>query len=132
MRIDVDNSIRAFDRGPDWTNGYTNGFFAVIADQRQEEFLGMGVLSLLYFFDPAPPNAQGNIIFTLTGYSAGMAADALPQVEQHSVAYGFFLHVVLVFIIRFPYLSFVHLALGQLLPYLVQVVLRFSSCHAKT
>jgi hypothetical protein len=48
VRIDVDNPIRAFDAGIDGTDCHTDWFFAVIAEDGQEEFSRVGIMP---FFD---------------------------------------------------------------------------------
>jgi hypothetical protein len=92
--IDIDNPIRTFDAGIDRTDCHTNRLFTVIAEDRQEELLGVRILSFLHFFDPRSPYAKRNIIFTLAGQRTSIAPDALSQVDQNSQAFLLTLHCV--------------------------------------
>jgi len=58
-------------------------------------------MTFFYFFYPAPPDAKRYIVFTLAGHSTGVAADALPQVEQHGISFFLIVHdfVALFFIV---------------------------------
>jgi hypothetical protein len=84
--IDINNTIRALDGSDYRAYCHTNGFFAVIADYGQRDFLYMRVFSLFHFFYPASPNSQGDIIFTFADDGTCLASDTLPQVQQHGIA----------------------------------------------
>lgn len=92
--VDIDYPIRTFDAGIDRTDCHTNGLFTVIAEDGQEEFLGVRILSFLHFFDPRSPHTERNVIFTLASQRTGIAPDALSQVDQNSQTFLLILHYV--------------------------------------
>jgi hypothetical protein len=90
VRIDINDPVRALDRGFDRTHGHADWFCAVIADNGKGIFFGMRIGSFFHPLYPTPPDAEWNIVFTFADHSAGIASDTFAQIDQHGVA--FFIH----------------------------------------
>src|SRR3990172_6148813 len=71
-----------------------SGTLAVVAQAGDEDTPYVGVRPFLYGLDPGPVDSEGNIVFTLAGNGAGVTAQAAPQVNEHGVAFAFFLGTI--------------------------------------
>jgi hypothetical protein len=59
----------------------------MIAALHQKMAAGIGVTSLFYRFNPGAKNTQRNLMFTLAGGGAGVAADTLALVNYETVTH---------------------------------------------
>lgn len=76
--IDIDDSVRAYDAGIDGTDRHADWIFAVIAEDGQKEFAGVGIMPFFDSLDPDSPHTERDIILTLTGQRTRIASNAFP------------------------------------------------------
>jgi hypothetical protein len=99
MGIDVDNAICPLDTCVDRANRDTNGIFTVVADDGKGKLLSVRIVPFFHFLNPTSPYTQRHVILALASDCTGVAADALPQIEQHGQANFIFFHATLILLL---------------------------------
>ena len=86
--VEINDPVMALVERPGWADGHAGSVFAVVAPHHRKVASGVRKLALLDVLDPGTEDAHRHFVLHLAGDGAGMAADALPLIDDEPVVHA--------------------------------------------
>jgi hypothetical protein len=87
LKINHHHAVIPLVGGMGRTNVHTRGFFAVVAQYRQEDPHHIRELAQFPFQHVGLENSRGSIVLRLASHDTGLATDTLSQIYNHSISW---------------------------------------------